>query len=392
MPGIGSDHTRWRRRSSTAGERWWRNDDGGSGAGGRGAGGRDERRRGDRPAGGDRFDAGPAAVGRYLEFFAGRIANARTRATYGRAVGQFLGWCEARGLRLGGRLAPTVKQHLAAIRMLGDWLVVSQVVPLNPAAAVRGPKHVVTKGATPVLSTAGGEEAPRVDQAEPRAWPRGSRPRRAATRSGRRGSRRICRTGAPSSTRSRSRGTRRGRRRSSTNRDRRHGDGRRDRGYRDLKRGRRHRRATRGIPGTLFERGLDLDKRAQLAVHYTDWDKITLLVDRPSWTRRSRQVARRLNEAERRYRAFLNRLRGFTVLDPACGSANFPLPGPAGAQPIPRGGAGAVTLFPCVKTRPTRSHAWKHVALGWTVRDRGRGFIIKHPPGLECSYRPSSRV
>ena len=49
---------------------------------------------------------------------------------------------------------PTVKQHLAAIRMLGDWLVVSQVLPVNPAAAVRGPKHVVTKGATPVLSSA----------------------------------------------------------------------------------------------------------------------------------------------------------------------------------------------------------------------------------------------
>ena len=50
--------------------------------------------------------------------------------------------------------APTVKQHLAAIRMLGDWLVVSQVLPVNPAAAGRGPKHVVTKGATPVLSPA----------------------------------------------------------------------------------------------------------------------------------------------------------------------------------------------------------------------------------------------
>ena len=50
--------------------------------------------------------------------------------------------------------APTVKQHLAAIRMLGDWLVVSQVLPVNPAAAVRGPKHVVTKGATLVLSPA----------------------------------------------------------------------------------------------------------------------------------------------------------------------------------------------------------------------------------------------
>ena len=38
--------------------------------------------------------------------------------------------------------------------MLGDWLVVSQVLPVNPAAAVRGPKDVVTKGATPVLSPA----------------------------------------------------------------------------------------------------------------------------------------------------------------------------------------------------------------------------------------------
>ena len=47
---------------------------------------------------------------------------------------------------------PTVKQHLAAIRMLCDWLVVNQVLPVNPAAAVRGPKHVVTKGATPVLT------------------------------------------------------------------------------------------------------------------------------------------------------------------------------------------------------------------------------------------------
>ena len=113
-------------------------------------------------------DAGPAAVERFLEFFAARIANARTRAAYGRAVGQFLAWCDARGLGLTAvsplhvaayirthpGSAPTVKQHLAAIRMLGDWLVVSQVIPVNPAAAVRGPKHVVTTGATPVLSPA----------------------------------------------------------------------------------------------------------------------------------------------------------------------------------------------------------------------------------------------
>ena len=48
----------------------------------------------------------------------------------------------------------TVKQHLAAIRALCDWLVVHQVLAVNPAAAVRGPKHVVTKGATPVLTPA----------------------------------------------------------------------------------------------------------------------------------------------------------------------------------------------------------------------------------------------
>ena len=113
-------------------------------------------------------DAGPAAVERFLEFFAAAIANDRTRAAYGRAVGRFLGWCGARGLGLRAIAplhvaayirthpgsVPTVKQHLAAIRALCDWLVVHQVLPVNPAAAVRGPKHVVTKGATPVLTPA----------------------------------------------------------------------------------------------------------------------------------------------------------------------------------------------------------------------------------------------
>src|SRR3954468_4920770 len=46
---------------------------------------------------------------------------------------------------------PTVKQHLAAVRMLFDWLVVRQVLEMNPAAAVRGPKYVVKRGKTPVL-------------------------------------------------------------------------------------------------------------------------------------------------------------------------------------------------------------------------------------------------
>ena len=49
--------------------------------------------------------------------------------------------------------APTVKQHLAAIRMLFDWFVVGQVLPVNPASAVRGPRHVTRRGKTPVLNT-----------------------------------------------------------------------------------------------------------------------------------------------------------------------------------------------------------------------------------------------
>ena len=100
------------------------------------------------------------------------------------------------------------------------------------------------------------------------------------------------------------------------------------------------------ILGTLFERGLDPGKRAQLGAHYTDRDKIMLLVEpvviRPwlaEWKAEKAAVAaeleraagakspatrtKRRNEVERRYRAFLNRLRAFTVLDPACGSGNF---------------------------------------------------------------------
>jgi site-specific recombinase XerC len=46
---------------------------------------------------------------------------------------------------------PSVKQHLAAIRMLFDWLVTGQIIATNPARAVRGPKHVVKTGKTTVL-------------------------------------------------------------------------------------------------------------------------------------------------------------------------------------------------------------------------------------------------
>ena len=113
-------------------------------------------------------DAGEQASRRFMEFFTANIRNRNTRAAYAHAVGLFCDWCESRGLNLnqlspiavaayieqmtGSHAAPTVKQHLAAIRMLCDWLVIGQVIPNNPAASVRGPKHVVKKGKTLVLS------------------------------------------------------------------------------------------------------------------------------------------------------------------------------------------------------------------------------------------------
>ena len=113
-------------------------------------------------------DAGDDAMRRFVEFFTANIRNKNTRQAYARAVGQFCDWCEQRKFslellepvviaayieELGGRLAkPSVKQHLAAIRVLFDYLVVGQIVPMNPAASVRGPKHVVKRGKTPVLS------------------------------------------------------------------------------------------------------------------------------------------------------------------------------------------------------------------------------------------------
>jgi integrase/recombinase XerD len=48
--------------------------------------------------------------------------------------------------------AATVKQHLAGLRILFDWLVTGHVLETNPAHAVHGPKHVVKKGKIPVLN------------------------------------------------------------------------------------------------------------------------------------------------------------------------------------------------------------------------------------------------
>lgn len=99
------------------------------------------------------------------------------------------------------------------------------------------------------------------------------------------------------------------------------------------------------ILGTLFERGLDPDKRSQLGAHYTDRDKIMMIV-RPvivepllaEWAIVKTQIEAELakatattgatktkatNEANRLRIAFMERLTAFRVLDPACGSGNF---------------------------------------------------------------------
>jgi site-specific recombinase XerD len=112
--------------------------------------------------------AGDGAAYRFFEFFTAEIRNAHTRRAYHRAALAFFAWTQGRGLLLGsirpphvaayieqllakGQSRPSVKQALAALRMLFDYLVVGQVVPINPAASVRGPKHIVKTGKTPVL-------------------------------------------------------------------------------------------------------------------------------------------------------------------------------------------------------------------------------------------------
>jgi site-specific recombinase XerD len=98
-----------------------------------------------------------------------RIRNRNTREAYWRAVTRFTAWAEARGVRelhqvkpllvaayveqmmADGFSKPTVKQHLAAIRKLFDWMVSGGVLELNPASSVESPKHIVRKGKTPVL-------------------------------------------------------------------------------------------------------------------------------------------------------------------------------------------------------------------------------------------------
>lgn len=92
------------------------------------------------------------------------------------------------------------------------------------------------------------------------------------------------------------------------------------------------------IFGTLFERGLDPSKRSQLGAHYTDPNTIMKIVGpvviEPllrEWEEEKVVLAKLLGKAKKtvseaatkRFNLYLERLRSFVVLDPACGSGNF---------------------------------------------------------------------
>jgi integrase/recombinase XerD len=115
------------------------------------------------------FTARPEARTRMRDFFSSHIRNKNTRRAYLEAVRQFSAFCAEHGIvdlaqvepvhvaafvedQLREHSKPTVKQRLAALRMLFDWMVVGQVLSVNPAHAVRGPKHTQRKGKTPVLN------------------------------------------------------------------------------------------------------------------------------------------------------------------------------------------------------------------------------------------------
>jgi site-specific recombinase XerD len=116
-------------------------------------------------------DAGELAATASFEFFTARIANPNTREAYGRAVARFCAWLSAGGVPLrdlssvhvatylevlgqAGMSVPSVKQHFAAVRHWLDWLTQRGVLPFNPAAAVRGPRHSQNEGKTPILERA----------------------------------------------------------------------------------------------------------------------------------------------------------------------------------------------------------------------------------------------
>jgi integrase/recombinase XerD len=108
---------------------------------------------------------GERASRRFIEFFTANIRNRNTRMAYARAVKQFFDWCDRRKLelaeieplsvaayieQLGAEASkPAVKQHLAAIRKLFDYLTTGGILESNPASSVRGPANCSTRSTPP---------------------------------------------------------------------------------------------------------------------------------------------------------------------------------------------------------------------------------------------------
>ena len=106
----------------------------------------------------------------FIEFFVATLRNPHTRLAYAKAVSRFAIWLEV-DAKIGdlrqlqawhvatyieqmlkdGLRPATVKQSLAAIRQLCDFLVVRQVLTMNPATSVKAPRQVHRRGLTPVL-------------------------------------------------------------------------------------------------------------------------------------------------------------------------------------------------------------------------------------------------
>ena len=110
---------------------------------------------------------GPEATKRFFEFFTVPIRNRNTRVAYYHAIGQFLDWCQRCGFRHLEDIDPitvaayieqhsgspaTIKQHMAAIRMMFSWLTEKGVLAMNPAREVKTPKFSRTEGKTPAPS------------------------------------------------------------------------------------------------------------------------------------------------------------------------------------------------------------------------------------------------
>ena len=136
---------------------------------------------------------GPEASERFFTFFTDTIRNPNTRAAYFRNACRFIRWCEERGLTLAGPSGastsrptsrssgpthepPSVKQHLATIRMLFDWLIVGQVVDDQPGPGRPGPEARREEGQDAGPERGRGPGPPREHQRRRTSWACGTGP------------------------------------------------------------------------------------------------------------------------------------------------------------------------------------------------------------------------